>query len=90
MAGPVAGRTLTILLTLALFAAGSSFARMRAVAGPANETPTVRIAEALPLSAASGNAPVRHWPFGYLSDEAVMALVGTALLAVAAALKKAP
>jgi hypothetical protein len=77
-------------LTLALFIAGSSFARMRSVAEPADEATIVRTAEAPPrtLESQTRGAPLSQRSLGHLSDEAAMALVGTALLAVAAALKK--
>lgn len=90
MAGRITGRALTVLLmTLALFVAGSSVARTRAVAGPAEETAPVEAADApRAVGLPRGGPPRGERPFGQFSDEAAMALVGTALLAVAAALRK--
>jgi len=77
MAPRSARRTLTVVLaTVALCAAGALVTRMIVNAAPAGD---VRVVAERPHTTAASD----HW-----SDEAAMALVGSALLALAGAIRK--
>jgi hypothetical protein len=89
----MAGRTLTVVLsTAALLVAGPIVTRTLATATPTDDAHRTAERVRYPISDRWRTASaVRHLDLTLdsLSDEAAMALVGSALLALAAAVKKA-